>query len=79
MYVAVEPSNVPPGVSTVASLTASGDPQSPDGRSHEFKYRAHSTKTTHTAIGNLLCVEVNYYQCFPQHNNRKALHLDRKS
>ena len=34
VYVAVEPSNVPPGVATVASLTAGGNPQSAEGRSH---------------------------------------------
>ena len=34
VYVAVEPSKVPPGVATVASLTAGGDPQSAEERSH---------------------------------------------
>ena len=36
VYVAVEPSKVPPGVATVASLTAGGDPQSAEERSHSF-------------------------------------------
>ena len=42
VYVAVEPSNVPPGVTAVASLTAGGDPQSAEGRCHSqnaFQYQ----------------------------------------
>ena len=34
VYVAVEPSKVPPGVATVASLAAGGDPQSAKERNH---------------------------------------------
>ena len=58
VYVAVEPSNVPPRVAIVASFTAGGDPQSAERRSHSqnvFQYCAHSTTTTHMAIGNFLC------------------------
>ena len=59
MYVAVEPSKVPPGVATAASLTTGGDPQSAEGRRCAFHYHAYSTTTTHMVIGNFL--EVNYY------------------
>ena len=55
MYVAVEPSKLPPREATVALLTSGGDPQSAEGRSHSqnvFQYHAYSMKTEHTAINN---------------------------
>ena len=58
VYVALEPSKVPPGVATVASLTTGGDSQSAVGRSYSqnvFHYHAHSTTTTHMEIGSFLC------------------------
>ena len=51
VYVAVEPSKVPPGVATVASLTAGGNPQPAEDKKsftqNAFQYHEHSTTTTH--------------------------------